>query len=235
MDYRYYVAEVDSRPGDPERVTFPVYMEKTDAGMPVMGDIKVNVGMPIGGSQKLEYVDLATNKLENNDVTFRTRDLLCAASEAGRFSASDHPDLAAELGRLPRGQAAMRDQGVVVDDKGNLQMRTTGDQAELEQRDRLEQKTILEIYESWRPRANTTGSAFPGFGGYEEEAGGAGYGYQMGMGAGSALSGGYGYGGMYGGGTPDGKKMSSRERARQKRRQGGTPGAGGAGGRGGYE
>jgi hypothetical protein len=129
----------------------------------------------------------------------------------------------------------MRDQVVVVDDKGNLQMRTTGDQAELEQRDRLEQKTILEIYESWRPRANTTGSAFPGFGGYEEEAGGAGYGYQMGMGAGSALSGGYGYGGMYGGGTPDGKKMSSRERARQKRRQGGTPGAGGAGGRGGYE
>ena len=222
MDYRYYVAKVEGRTGEAERVTMPVYMEHIEAGMPVMSDVRVDVGMPIGGTEKLDIVDLRDNTLDESDVEFRTRDLLAGASQAAKLSSSDHPDLAAELNRLPRGQKPMPDQVFVIDHEGDLAMRTVGDHSAKLNEDREIMKIIMESYDSWRPQSASE-SAFPGFDGYEGESGGGAY--DLGMSMGNALSGGYG------GGAPSGRG-SARDRARSRR---GSSGSSGRGRRGGYE
>ncbi|MEZ6061163.1 MAG: hypothetical protein R3C19_12430 [Planctomycetaceae bacterium] len=226
MEYRYYVAKVDagSRPGTQERVDFPIFFENTDTGMPVMGDVKVPVGMPIGGFQKHEVVNLAEETLDNEDVHFRTRDLLAAAIEAPKPSASDHPDLAGELNSIPRSEKAIPDRVIVVEYDGTLAMRAVGDRNAQEQDDSRVMKAILENYDAWRQKAASAADGL--FGGADGGSAGMGAMMGMGMGGGNAMAGrGFGYGGS------GGKKMDSRERARQRREnQGAVPGLGGSGG-----
>ncbi|MFY9253103.1 MAG: hypothetical protein WAO83_06595, partial [Fuerstiella sp.] len=218
--HRLYLTEVDARLGSRERVDVTVYTDTTETGMPVMGDVRVNMGLPISGNRTLEVIDLRKEVLEETDVVIGTNDLLSAAEGFGRMYTSDHPELKAMLDRIPKGTEPIPDEVTIVDSTGDLKLRSVGDKASDEKADRAEFAGIMKIYEVWKPRtAPAAGGIFGGAGEGSYGDGGTG-GYGLGMGGGSASGGGY-YGGS-GAGGPGGPGGPGAPGA-------GSPGRGGSG------
>ena len=203
--HHVYLAGVEARYGTPEKANVSIYTDTTETGMPLMGDIKVLMGLPIAGKKSLEVVDLTTEVLEEKEVIIGTSDVLAGAEAYDRISTSDHP--------LLKGMFSDRepipDEICVVDSTGRIELRSIGDDSDDEAFDRAAFKYILEQYKGWKKRDQTAaGNGLFGGGGEEGGGYGGGSGYGGGMGAGSSAGGGY-YGGTSGGDS-SGKNTSSR-------------------------
>ncbi len=228
LGHHTYLTEVSGRPGEHESVGMMVYTDTTETGMPVMGGIKVLMGLPVSGRQRLEVVDLTTNQLESREITLATDELLSAAEEVGRLSTSDHPDLRSLM--AANGQKPIPDQICVLDSNGLLILRSVGDSVQQRENDQGEFEIILKLYEGWRVQKTTDADGFFGGAGGDDYEGGGGDGEGLGMGSGSSSSGGF-YGG---GGSTGGRKQSSRS-LRRDQRSGKAPPSSAGGGGGGYE
>jgi hypothetical protein len=228
LGHHTYLTDISARRGDHETVGMTVYTDTTETGLPVMGDIKVLMGLPVSGQQRLDVVDLTTNQLESREITLATDELLSAADAVGRLSTSDHPDLKSIMGA--RGTKPIPDQICVLDSNGSLILRAVGDSGNQKKMDQMEAAFVLEQYDSWRPKDT---SATEGFFGGE---GGEGSGYEGGGGSGLSMeSGASSSGGFYGGESAGGRRQSSRSKRRDQRSgKAPPPGASGGGG-GGYE
>ncbi|MCA9049898.1 MAG: hypothetical protein KDA89_14280, partial [Planctomycetaceae bacterium] len=221
--HHMYLTDVTSRPGDQEVVGVKIYTDTTETGLPVMGDIKVLMGMPVAGVRSLEVVDLRSNVLEASEITLKTNELLAAAEKTERLSTSDHPELRPAIDHiqtlLGRGAKPIPDQICVVDSNGHLKLRSVGDRSDDEKKDDAEAAFILKQYDAWKPKAATGGNNFFGESGGSYEGGGSAYG--LGMEAGAASFGGY-----YGGGEDDSGRRKSSRAERRDRRSGKSPGPG---------
>ena len=225
LGHHTYLTEISGRRGEHESVGMTVYTDSTETGLPVMGGIKVFMGLPVSGQERLEVVDLTTNQLESREITLATDELLSAAEVVGRLSTSDHPDLKAIMGVL--GPRPIPDQICVLDSNGSLRLRSVGDSGQQRKMDKMEFEFILEQYDGWRVTETTGADGFFGGGGGEEDGGYEGGGSGLSMESGSSSSGGY-----YSGGSSDGgRRQSSRSKRRDQRNGKATsPGAGGGGG-----
>ena len=153
MRYRYYVVKVDGRHGERRHVDLPTFYEG-DGALPVMGQLDVHVGMPIGGSRKQRRVDLELMTLETGDVEYRTDDILCAAEQMPRLTPEEHPDLATELKALGRRHHPVGAVICVLQHNGDLALRRAGDDANSLTVDEDTVDFIMEEYENWRATGN---------------------------------------------------------------------------------
>ena len=223
--YRTYAEKVDARPGRPETVLMNVYTDTTETGLPIIGMIKTMVGLPVAGQRLMKVVDLRKDSLTTEDVVLATEDVLGDAESLGRLSTQDHPELAGILRQLPRGASLIQDQVTLIQEDGSLGIRTVGDNAQQLAMDLKEQEFILDTYKAWdREAAEAASGFFPGAGEGESEDGSYGSGSEIGLSIGSSASGSFFRGG--------GKRESSRERARNRRKSNDIPGlrSGGGGG-----
>ena len=226
LGHHTYLTDISGRPGEHESVGMTVYTDTTETGLPVMGGIKVLMGLPVSGQERLEVVDLTTNQLESREITLATDELLSAAEAVGRLSTTDHPDLKSMIGAM--GPRPVPDQICVLDSNGSLTLRSVGDSGSQEKMDRMEFDFILKQYDGWRVTETSATDNF--FGGDGDEGGGSEGGGSSGlsMESGSSSSGGY-YSGKTGSG---GRRQSSRSK-RRGQRSGKAPSAGAGGGVGG--
>jgi hypothetical protein len=231
LGHHTYLTDISGRRGEHESVGMMVYTDTTETGLPVMGGIKVLMGLPVSGQERMEVVDLTTNQLESREITLATDELLSAAEAVGRLSTSDHPDLKAIMGA--KGPRPIPDQICVLDSNGSLKLRSVGDFGQQRKMDKMESEFILEQYDGWRVKETAAGDGF--FGGEGDDDGG---GYEGG-GGGSGLSmesGSSSSGGFYSGDSGGGRRQSSRSKRRDQRSgKAPPPGAGGGRGGGGYE
>jgi hypothetical protein len=226
MEYRYYVNKVEGRPKVTEYAELAMYYENVDAGTPVMADLRVPVGIRIGGEKDIDMVDLSKSVLDKAEVGFQSKDVLCSVMEAPKMSANEHPDLRKWLSKLPRGSKGVADRIIVLNNRGELITRALGDQPSRRQTDESMTAGLIRIYDEigWRKSDDPAGGdAGFEFGGGEDDEG---YGGYPGMGG----SGGYGgYGGM-GPGNPMGGKGNRGRRGSRGSRGGGSGGYPGMGG-----
>lgn len=220
LEYRYYVNKV-STSGSEERAELSMYYEVSDKGTSVMADLQVPTGIRIGGEKEVDVVDFSKSVLDKYKIDFRSRDLLCAVNESPRLSGSDHPDLQAFL-QQHRGQKPIPDQILVLNPSGALVVRTAGDLAADERRDKGDVEYLIKEYEKlgWRkpdPADVGAGDPFGAFGDADMSDGGMGMGSMgmggMGMGYGDPLSGGSGREGRGGrGGSRGGSSRGGSSR-----------------------
>ncbi|MCP4784427.1 MAG: hypothetical protein GY903_06815 [Fuerstiella sp.] len=228
LGHHTYLTDVSGRAGEHESVGMTVYTDTTETGLPVMGGIKVLMGLPVSGRERLEVVDLTTNQLESREITLATDELLSAAEEVGRLSTTDHPDLRSLIGA--KGTEPIPDQICVLDSNGLLKLRSVGDAGQQRKMDQLEAEFILKQYDDWRVTDTSGAEGF--FGGDGDEGGDEESGsYGLGMSSGSSSSGGF-----YGGSSDGGKRQSSRSKRRDQRSgKAPRPGASGGGSGGSYD
>lgn len=231
--HRMYVAEVDARAGRLPEAKMSVFTDTTETGMPLLGKVSVQAGMPISGTVKKEVVDLTIKAVEERNVDVMTDAVLAGADEMMRLSSTDHPELRTILTKLERGATLIPSQITIVDSDGAIKLRSIGDDSKQERMDKAEAAYILKTYsDAWSKPAGGMANDFFGEGGGEGEGGGNDGGMGLGMASGSSSAGGF-----FGGGGETGKRMSSRAKARAKRdaKKNGTFGAGSEGGGGTYE
>jgi hypothetical protein len=234
--YRYYTQKVDSKPRAAELATLAMFYEASEAGTPVMSNVRVPVGTRIGGKQTLDVVDLAKEVLEYKEVEFKSRDFLASIIEAPRVVKADNPELDGYFRSLASGVRPFGDRITVIDSNGAIVTRMTADRVMLgdkpndEAADRRIAEFVLKTYDYMRPNSDANAASNPYGGGYP---GMDGEGGMPGMGMGGM--GGY----SYGGGMSSGSSMSGRGsggRGGRGRGMGGGMGGGfGGGGAGGSE
>ena len=230
LGHHTYLTEISGRRGEHESVGMTVYTDTTETGLPVMGGIKVLMGLPVSGQERLEVVDLTTNQLESREITLATDELLSAAEAVGRLSTSDHPDLKAIVSA--KGPRPIPDQICVLDSNGSLRLRSVGDSGKQRKMDKLESEFILEQYDGWRVKDTAASDNFFGGEGDDDGGGYEGGGSGLSMESGSSSSGGF----YNGGSSSGGRRQSSRSKRRDQRSgKAPRPGAGGGGGGGSYE
>jgi hypothetical protein len=196
MGYRYYVNKVEGRPTVEEYADLAMYYENVDAGTPVMADIRVPVGIRIGGEKDIDMVDLSKSVLDRAKVGFQSKDVLCSVMEAPKLSASEHPEIKKWLDRIPRSSKGIPDRIIVLNLRGELITRALDDQPLQRKTDTSMTEGLIRVYDEigWRksddPAAGNDGFQFgggdPGAG---EDYGSGGYGGYGGMGPGNPLSG----------------------------------------------
>ena len=125
QDYRYYVDAVAFRPGNTEYADMSMYRQMESAGTPTMASIRVPVGTRIGGTAKVDLVDLGQMTLKKTDVEFTSDDFLVSVHEAPQVSWSEFPELLDS--RLPNDEAPWRDRITVIDSNGAIVTRYVGE------------------------------------------------------------------------------------------------------------
>ncbi len=148
MKYRNYAKKVKSSRYGQHSVEFGVYYEE-DGLLPVMGTVSVDVGMPIGGNQHTERVDLEAQVLEGGDVTFVTNELLCGVLPTTRLNSRDHEDLSQILTKFGR-QQPVGDLVSVVDSRGDIVLRYADEDSAALSSDKETVGYITENYGIWR-------------------------------------------------------------------------------------
>lgn len=215
MPHRAYLTDVDDRGGSPEKASILVYTDTTDTGLPVMGELKsVLMGLPVAGKENIEIVDLTTEEVAVREVSLKTNELLAAARDSGRVSASEHPALRDLISRT-RG-TPIPDQVCVIDGDGSMKLRSVGDNSQQKKMDAAAFAFLLKEYDAWKKK-KSEGSDFFGTegGGYGAD-GGEGLGMGYGASAAGGYYGGYGGGGGYGeAGGESGGRSSRRNRGRR--------------------
>lgn len=222
--YRYYTQKVESKPRTDELAHLNMFYQVDTAGTPVMANLRVPVGVRIGGKQPLEVVDLGKSTLEMQDIELKSQDFLAGVTEAPRISSGDFPDLK-ELLKSVQGGRAVPDRITVVDSTGAIVNRFAGDKVTgaekpiSESDDMAKVKFVLKQYENFRPQSADADPASP---------------YAAGGGAGAgdpAMMMGAGMGEEYmGGGAGRGSSLGNRSRGRRGRASGSGPSAGPAAG-----
>lgn len=153
--YRYYTQKVDAKPRTNEMAHINMLYLHETAGTPVMANLRVPVGVRIGGRQTLEVVDLAKNTLETQEVELRSQDFLAGVSEAPRISQADFPELKDVLRSL--GSRPIPDRITVLDSNGALVSRYVGDSVSADDKpisesdDMAMVKYVLDQYTDLRP------------------------------------------------------------------------------------
>jgi hypothetical protein len=219
--YRYYTQKVDSRPRVDEVAQLSMYYQHETAGTPVMANLRVPVGVRIGGKQSLDVVDLGKSTLEPQEIELKSMDYLASVTEAPRLSASDFPELKDILKGVPGGRV-IPDRISVVDSTGAIVSRYVGDKvnggnkAISEADDLAVAKFVLETYKHFRAdeAAAAIGLPYGAEGGVADPSMMGSASMMMGMGA--------DYMGAAGPGSSLGSSRSSRSSRRGKsNRQGG--------------
>ncbi len=192
QSYRYYAQRADN----PDSVKVGMYYENEKAGTPVMANLDVRVGSRIGGKLTVETVDLSKSVRENQEVEFKSPDLLAAVMPSPRLNGSDSPELKAYIDSI-RGRKQLSDRITIVDSNGAIVTRYVGDtvsnggKSRTEEMDAKFYQDVLKVYEHLKKDANA-GATGP----YSDPGSGTmGSGMTMGgyggaMGKGSSLSGG---------------------------------------------
>jgi len=235
--YRYYPEKVDSRPRAPEMASLSMYYEHETSGTPTMSNMKIPVGVRIGGKQQIDIVDLGENTLSVKDVEVKSNDYLASVTESLRINRSDFPELKEVFEELG-GARLLGDRLTVVDSNGAIVSRFGGDSvlngAKVVTKDDDERLTkyVLDTFAHLRPqKEGESNSPYDGAGG--EDGGLGGLGGMPGMPGGASGPG----GGMnFGGGMGRGSSLSGaggRGGAASGRGGRGSRGSGRAGGRGG--
>ena len=138
-------------------MTFSVYYE-SDGVLPVMEDVSVDVGMPVGGGkEKTVRVDLEKQVLEGGEVSVTTNELLGAVIPSVRLNAQDHQDLSETLAGFSRRRNVVDDLVCVIDDSGDIVMRYASEDTAGLQEDRTLVDNILENYSDWDVSENEGG------------------------------------------------------------------------------
>lgn len=155
--YRYYAQKVESKPRADELAHLNMFYLHETAGTPVMANLRIPVGVKIGGRQLIEVVDLGKSTLENQEVELKSQDYLAGIAEAPRMSASDFPELKDYMKSL-QGAKAVPDRITVVDSSGAIVNRfvgdkvTTGEKPVTEKDDARLVKYVLDSYQEFRPQ-----------------------------------------------------------------------------------
>ena len=223
--YRYYTQKVESKPRTDELAHLNMYYQVDTAGTPVMANLRVPVGVRIGGKQPLEVVDLGKSTLETQEVELKSQDFLAGVTEAPRISSSDFPDLK-DLLKTVQGGRAVPDRITVVDSTGAIVNRfagdkvTGGEKAISESDDVAKVKFVLKQYENFRPQSADADPTSP----YATGSAGPGDSAMMMM-----MGGGMGEEYM-GGGSGRGSSLGNRSRGRRGRASGSGNSAGPAAG-----
>ena len=214
MKYRNYAKKVKSSRYGQHSVEFGVYYEE-DGLLPVMGTMSVDVGMPVGGNQHTERVDLEEQILKGGDVTFVTSELLCGVLSTARLNSRDHGDLSQMLTKFGRKQP-VGDLVSLVDTRGDIILRYADEDAAALKSDKETVGYITENYEIWREEEGSEGGLGIGPDGedYDDSDGVGGLARRklmgsLGMGTGSALG---AVGGHLRNVKKNGKKNSRRNR-----------------------
>lgn len=153
--YRYYTQKVDSRPRVDEVAQLSMFFQHETAGTPVMGSLRVPVGVRIGGKQSLEVVDLGKSTLEPQEIEFKSLDYLATVTEAPRISASEFPEMR-DILKAVTGGRAIPDRISVIDSNGAIVSRYVGDKVSggakpiSEADDLAVTKFVLETYKHFR-------------------------------------------------------------------------------------
>lgn len=218
--YRYYTQKVDSRARVDEVAQLSMFYQHETAGTPVMANLRVPVGVRIGGKQSLDVVDLGKSTLEPQEIELKSLDYLASVTEAPRISASEFPELRDILKGVPGGRA-IPDRISVVDSTGAIVSRYVGDKVDggnkqiSEADDLAITKFVLETYKHFRADEAAAASGLPyGAEGGSVDTGMMSSGAMMGMGA--------DYTGSSGPGSSLGSSRSSRSSSR--RGKGSRPG-----------
>jgi len=156
--YRYYTQKVESKPRVEEMAHLSMFYQHEKAGTPVMTNLRVPVGVRIGGKQTLEVVDLGKSKLESQEVDLKSQDFLAGVIESPRITSSDFPELR-DLIKSLQGARVVPDRITVVDSTGAIVSRFVGDKVTggekpvSEADDLAKAKFVLKQFESLRPQA----------------------------------------------------------------------------------
>jgi len=192
QSYRYYAQSAVN----PEVVKVGMYYENEKAGTPVMANLDVRVGSRIGGKLTVELVDLSKSVRENQEVEFKSPDLLAAVTPSPRLNGSDSPELKAYIDSV-RGRKQLSDRITVVDSNGAIVTRYVGDSVSNGGKSRTEDmdtklyQDILKVYEHLKKDANAGATGpYAGPAAGEMGPGMMMEGYGGAMGQGSSLSGG---------------------------------------------
>lgn len=157
--YRYYTQKVDAKVRSEELAHMTMLYQHETAGTPVMGALRVPVGVRIGGKVNLEVVDLGKSVLETQEVELKSLDYLAGVAEGPRVSQSDFPELRDILRNVRAGTRVIPDRITVVDSNGAIVNRFAGDKVVSggevisESSDQQLVKYLLDQYKSWRPSA----------------------------------------------------------------------------------
>jgi hypothetical protein len=223
--YRYYTQKVESKPRTDELAHLNMFYQVDTAGTPVMANLRVPVGVRIGGKQPLEVVDLGKSTLETQEVELKSQDFLAGVTEAPRISSGDFPDLKDFL-KSVQGGRAVPDRITVVDSTGAIVNRFAGDKVTggekpiSESDDMAKVKFVLKQYEKFRPQSADADPSSPYATG---SAGGGDSAMMMMMGGGMGEE-------YMGGGGGRGSSLGNRSGGRRSRKSGSGSSAGPPGG-----
>ncbi|MFM7925068.1 MAG: hypothetical protein ACKPJJ_32980, partial [Planctomycetaceae bacterium] len=178
--YRYYPEKVDSRPRAPEMASLSMYYEHETSGTPTMSNMKIPVGVRIGGKQQIDIVDLCENTLSVKDVEVKSSDYLASVTEAPRINRADFPELKEVFEELG-GARLLGDRLTVVDSNGAIVTRFGGDsvlngaKAVTKDDDERLTKYVLDTFAHLRPqKEGESNSPYDGAGGEDGGLGGLG-------------------------------------------------------------
>ncbi len=164
--YRYYTQKVDSRPKVDEVAQLSMFYQHETAGTPVMANLRVPVGVRIGGKQSLDVVDLGKSTLEPQEIELKSMDYLASVTEAPRISSSEFPDLRDILKSVAGGRV-IPDRISVIDSSGAIVSRYVGDKVnggnkEISEADDMAvTKFVLETYKHFRADEAAAGLGLP--------------------------------------------------------------------------
>jgi hypothetical protein len=212
--YRYYTQKVESRPRVDEQAHLSMFYQHETAGTPVMTNLRVPVGVRIGGRQTMEVVDLGKSKLESQEVDLKSSDFLAAVSESPRVAVSEFPELRELIKNVPGGRV-VPDRITVVNSDGAIVSRFVGDSVQSGAKPVSEKSSseivqfLLTTYDYLRPQAAGADPTSP----YAAET----------MGAPGMMPPGMGMGEDYMGASGRGSSLGSRSRSKGRKAKTGGP------------
>lgn len=209
--YRNHVKKAKTSRLGQRSVNFGVYYE-SDGVLPVMENVWVDVGLPVGGKEQSDRVDLEKQILEGGDIDVSTNEVVASVVPSSGLSTGSRGDLRKALMELDRSDDLVADLVSAVDRRGNAQavgdlvtiVDSTGSivlkyasEESPELRSDVELvENILKNYEDWRAGAADGDRGLGGKYVGDDDRGGGG---RRGLSVGSAL----GRGGRRSGGKKD--------------------------------
>ena len=118
-DTEYFLAGLQKGTGvSDDAAIFDIYQWFADAGTTINSALKVHPGQFIGGEAKTEVLRPAKQSFEQEDVTFRSKDVLIDVKFPPRLNPNAHPDL--NLPARSKGDVGVSAEALVVDRYGHL-------------------------------------------------------------------------------------------------------------------
>lgn len=197
--YRNHVKKAKTGRLGQRSVNFGVYYE-SDGVLPVFENLWVDVGLPVGGKEQSDRVDLEKQVLEGGDVEVSTREVVASVVPTGGIVAGTRGELKKALLELDSedevvadllnvvnragNQDMVGDLVNVIDSAGNIVLKYASEDAPELRADEELVENILKNYADWRMDGGEGGLG-GGLRGDDDERGGKGR--RRGLSVGSAL------------------------------------------------